>query len=489
MTTITNTYKRHSDTFPDKIAIKTSEETINFREWNELVCQTANWFQSVVSSNKYVGLFMPNGIPFLQTFLGAAKAGWIAMPLDSRWKETEITQRLDILQPSIVITTKNHVRKIQNIFQKVLVWEDCYKEIREMGVSEGDNHREDHPFYLGFTSGSTGEPKAFLRSHLSWINSFECTEFDFGVEEHDHILIPGSLIHSHFLYGAISTLFLGGTVYLLEKFSISQSISFLRRYPISVIYVVPTMLEALLKENGSIKKKIKVISSGAKWEEHTKKGILDRFDMFELYELYGASELSFVTVLTHQENKIMFNSVGKPCHNVDLQIRKPHNELAKTNEVGKIYVKSKLFFDGYIHKEEGTIQSIIDEDGWMTVDDMGYVNEEGYLYIVGREKNMILYGGMNIFPEEIEAVISTHPDVEAVAVIGVSHPYWGQIVTACIQGKTNRKELRKFCKATLASYKIPRAWHFIDIIPLTTSGKIARPFIQEIIEGEVNTNK
>jgi long-chain acyl-CoA synthetase len=486
MGAITKTYAKHSVDFTEKIAIQTIDEKITYRKWYELINQTANWFNSLQTSNKLVGIFMPNGVPFLQLFTGASTAGWVAVPFDRKWKETEIQKRLALSQPSIVITTRDKYSMIKKIYQHVMIWEDCLLAIMESSIGQIQDLDGNLPFYMGFTSGSTGDPKAFIRSHESWVASFDCNRFDFHIDEKDHVLIPGSLIHSHFLYGAISTLFLGGTVYLLEKFSTIQSLSCIQLQPISVIYVVPTMLEAFLKENCLIKKQLKIISSGAKWEEHTKQRIREMFCNSLMYEFYGASELSFVTVISDVEANQKPGSVGKPCHNVAIQIRKSNKELAKANEIGKIHVRSNMIFSGYIKNENRSIQCIQDEAGWITVDDMGYVDEDGFLFIVGREKNMILYGGINIFAEEIETVLSSHPDVQAAAVVGVNDPYWGQIVSAVIQGNATKMELRKLCKMKLAPYKIPRNWHFMNEIPLTTSGKIARPKIQEMLERKVN---
>jgi long-chain acyl-CoA synthetase len=483
MGTITKTYAEHSINFPGKIAIETIEEKITYRKWYDLICKTANWFDSIQSSTNTVGLFMPNGVPFLQLFVGASTAGWVTVPFDLKWKGAEIQKRLALSQPTIVITTRDKYSIIKKVYQHVMIWEDCLEEIKKASIERRQEDEENRPFYMGFTSGSTGEPKAFIRSHESWINSFDCNRFDFHIEEKDHVLIPGPLIHSHFLYGAISTLFLGATVYLLEKFSINQSLSWIQTQPISVIYVVPTMLEAFLREKDRIEKPLKIISSGAKWEEHSKLKIREMFCNSFMYEFYGASELSFVTVLSDNESKQKPGSVGKPCHNVEIEIRTSTKKRAKNDEVGKIYVRSKMLFSGYLNSENYTIQSIRDEDGWITVDDMGYVDEDGFLFIVGREKNMILYGAINIYAEEIETVLSSHPDVEAVAVVGTYDPYWGQLVTAVIQGKATKMELRKLCKMKLSSYKIPRLWHFMKVIPLTTSGKI-----QEMLERKVNSH-
>ena len=147
------------------------------------------------------------------------------------------------------------------------------------------------------------------------------------------------------------------------------------------------MIEALLKEGQTIEKSVKIISSGAKWSENSKLAIRMMFLNLTMFEFYGASELSFVTVLSDQESSQKADSVGRPCHGVEIQIRHSNKEIAMPNETGKIYVRSKLIFTGYLDENSHTIQSIQDEDGWATVHDIGYVDKEGFLYIVGREEH------------------------------------------------------------------------------------------------------
>ncbi|USK60077.1 AMP-binding protein [Peribacillus asahii] len=484
MDRITATYRTHAENFPNKVAIQTMDESLCYRDWYERVEKTASWFNGFNTSNQIVGVLMPNGIPFLQLFAGAAAAGWIAVPFDIKWREEEIQKRLALSSPFVLLTTKELYERVKHLHPNIQVWEpSCLEKVSEIDrVGQADSG--DIPFYLGFTSGSTGEPKAFIRSHQSWIASFECNLYDFHIDANDHVLIPGALIHSHFLYGAISTLYLGGTVYVLEKFSVPQTLSILEAEPISVVYFVPTMIEALLREEEVIERPVKIISSGAKWEVDSKRRIPEVFRDVSMYEFYGASELSFVTFLSHTENQLKPNSVGKPFHNVEIQIRTSNGDVAETNEIGKIHIRSEMVFIGYLHPQNRTIRSIHDAEGWVTVDDMGYIDEEGYLYIAGREKNMILYGGINIFPEEVEAVLSQHRDVEYVAVVGMADSYWGQMVAAVIVGTAPKLELKRLCKQHLAAYKVPRKWFFIEEMPLTVSGKIARAQVQEWIEGK-----
>lgn len=150
---------------------------------------------------------MPNGIPFLQLFAGAAKAGWIAVPLDLKWKTIELEERVKICNPSIIVTTKEIFYRNKHIIPNLKSLDDILQEISQFEVNIIRDTQEDLPFYIGFTSGTTGKPKAFVRSQNSWLASFECNRINFELNELDHVFIPGALIHSHFLYGAISTLY------------------------------------------------------------------------------------------------------------------------------------------------------------------------------------------------------------------------------------------------------------------------------------------
>jgi long-chain acyl-CoA synthetase len=488
VTTITSTYKIQAMLNPDKIAIQTTSHAISNMEWHKIVCRTANWLDSITDSNKTVGIFMPSSVAFLQLFTGAAMAGCVAATFDAKWKTAELERRLAVSSPSVLITTKKLADRLSKMDLNIIIWEDAQRQIQENDSSWNKEIDGETPFYMGFTSGSTGVPKAFIRSHNSWVASFSCTLYDFHVDDTDIVVIPGALIHSHFLYGAVSTLYLGGTIYLMENFSAVRVLEYIETFPVTVLYVVPTMIEAMLAEKRLVTKPLKIISSGAKWEESSKRKIREQFLHLSMFEFYGASELSYVTVLSDEENKIHPGSVGKPCHNVELEIRNDNIQVTETGQIGKIFVRSSMVFSGYIHPQSRDIQSIHDKNGWVTVDDMGYLDDLGFLHIVGREKNMILFGAVNIFPEEIETVLMAHPDVEEVAVIGVSDPYWGQIPIAVIKGKAPKKELKKLCRENLSIYKQPRKWYFVDMLPHTTSGKIARVQTQQLIESEVESN-
>ncbi|PEL33802.1 acyl-CoA synthetase [Bacillus pseudomycoides] len=478
---ITLSYIKHTCIHPNKMAIKEKDRLLTYKEWHESVCQVANWFNKEKTTNKTVAILLENRIEFLQIFAGAAMAGWVCVPLDLKWKQDELEARLELANPSIVITSEQYkmseLPRINGTVLSINKWNQMVDN--QLNTYHSSESVQNHPFYMGFTSGSTGEAKAFLRAQDSWVHSFDCNLHDFHMKNNDTVLLAGTLVHSLFLYGAISALYLGQTVYLIEKFIPSHVLSILEQENISVMYTVPTMLEALYKEESVIEQEIKIISSGAKWEAEAKQKVKTVFPYAKRYEFYGASELSFVTALTDVESERKASSVGKPCHNVQIRICNEKGKELKQGEIGTIYAKSDQFFMGYLLN--GDLSCQVTEDGWMTVHDIGYQDEEGFLYIVGREKNMILFGGINIFPEEIESVLGTHPNVDEIVIVGVKDGYWGEKPVAIVKGKGTKQELKRFCLQHLSSFKIPREWYFIDEIPHTSSGKIAREVAKHIV--------
>lgn len=480
---ITKEYKKHASLQPNKIAIKENDRVLTYKEWFESVCKVASWLDEKESKNKTIAIVLENRMEFLELFAGAAMAGWICVPLDIKWKKDELKERLAISNPDMVVTERYKLNDISGEEGRVIVIDEWKRMIENyIPTDYPEENVQQAPFYMGFTSGSTGKAKAFLRAQQSWVHSFDCNVQDFHMKQEDSIIIAGTLVHSLFLYGAISALYVGQTVHIMRKFIPDQVLDKLKTENISVMYTVPTMLESLYKENRVIENEMKIISSGAKWEAEAKEKIKSIFPCAKKYEFYGASELSFVTALVDEEGDRKPNSVGKPCHNVKVRICNEAGEEVQTGVIGTVYVKSNQFFMGYII--EGVLVPELTAAGWMTVRDVGYQDEEGFIYIVGREKNMILFGGINIFPEEIESVVQTHPAVNEIVVVGVEDSYWGEKPVAIVKGSATKQQLKSFCLQRLSSFKIPKEWHFVDEIPYTNSGKIARVAAKNMIENQ-----
>lgn len=472
---VTSPYEKYAEKVPNQPAVITDEEVILYEQWHADVQRAAAalWIEEAVT--KRVALFLPNGYLFLQLFAGACEAGWANIVGDIRWKTAEITERLQQTTPDLIIADV----KMKPIFQTYpckVVFSDEIEDWLDKG-REWQRSEDDVPFYIGFTSGSTGKPKAFVRSQESWVESFRCNTVDIGIQPGDQALIPGSFVSSTFLFGALGTLFFGGTIYLLKKFNSTRMMAYLQTYPISTMYVVPTMLQSLIEERHTYDGKVRIISTGAKWLPRTKEEMRKRFPNARFYEFYGSSELSYVTVLKNEEQHEYPDSVGRAFHNVELSIRNQEGQEAAIGEEGVLYVKSKMLFDGYINNKEETNKVLQGE--WATVYDIAKRNEEGYVYILGRQNDMILYGGMNIYPQEIEQVLKKCEGVEEAVVVGIKDDHWGEKVAACIKGDVSLHTLKRYCLQHLTSYKVPRLWKKTEAFPYTTGGKISRQEVRK----------
>jgi long-chain acyl-CoA synthetase len=494
---ITDPLVRHASQQPNKIAIDTGKQQVSYAQLYDHLSRIASQLDQYKQENpthaEYkLAILLPNSIDFLMFFLAAGMAGWIAAPFDPKWSEPELAATVESCQPQILVVDEAYVDRLAALTlpPHSLVIHSQSVPSRSLKRPRNDEISDQSPFYMGYTSGTTGKPKGFLRSHRSWVKSFEGCQIAFGLDVQDLVLIPGPLVHSHFLCAAVYTLFTGATVILLEKFSPGKLIDGLIENPVSVLYMVPSMFEALFAEldqrniqlsGNSVRQ---IISSGAKWNADPKKKICKWFPHGQLFEYYGASELSFVTVLDPEGNETKPDSVGRPFPGVVVSIRDENGHEADSGQIGKLYVQSDLVFLGYCGQEEETKQVLL-ANGWATVHDFAWKDEDGYLFLAGREKNMIIYGGLNVFPEEIEKVLEGLPQIEEAVVFGKPDKYWGEKVAAAIRYKQNQAmkpwEVQAHCRKYLAAYKCPREIIELKEIPYTSSGKIARSVLKELL--------
>ncbi|WP_134701770.1 AMP-binding protein [Ammoniphilus sp. YIM 78166] len=488
---ITDSLRTYSRSYPEKIALVDEEQCITYQELDRQIDGFARYLSSLGPMENKACLFMKNRIEFLTYFLGAARAGWIAVPLDPKWSKQELNQVMVSVQPKVLVVDKEWVDKLPDLPQSTQIVFSQNVPVEET-CQPSHSVADTTLFYMGFTSGTTGVPKGFVRSHRSWVKSFEGSAAEFGFTSEDVVCSPGALVHSTFLYAAVHALHIGATVILLEKFTPSKCIAAITQWKVSVLYMVPTMFEAINLELKDPRKQLEgndiraILSAGAKWSPESKRRVAQWFPQGDLYEFYGASELSFVAVIDLEGNKKKPDSVGRPFYRVEVSIRDEQGQDVPIGVVGKLFVRSDYLFAGYYDNEAET-QQVLVADGWATVHDMARQDHEGYIYLVGREKNMILYGGLNVYPEEVEKVIKLLPNVEDVAVLGKPDKYWGEKIVAAILLKPNatipKQVIQNHCRKHLAPYKCPREIEFVKELPYTTSGKVARKQIFELLFG------
>lgn len=463
-----------------------------------------------------VGILLDPGAGFFEAFLGAGVAGAAAMVLQDAWSERDLGHALALGRPALVLAAADRAERVARHLPEgvvVPVGSDgvagsVASMVDRRSPSGPRQRRDEHhvdstsAFYIGFTSGSTGRPKGFVRSHRSWLRSFDASTV-FGIDGTDHVLAPGPLDHSLFLYAAVHGLSVGATVHLHRRFVANAVLDSLARHPIRHVYLVPTMLTALLRaadrrarprspgrfgsaacvrEPGSatFPPVRTVICSGARWPAATHARMRDLFPNAVAIDFYGASETSFIS-LRRPDPADARTSVGRPFPGVEVAVRRNDGSAAATGETGRLWVRSDMLFSGYLDAAEAGAEW--DGDGWLTIGDLAHLDDRGRLHLTGRETAMLVCGGVNVFPEEIEAVLLEVPEVAEAAVAGIPDDYWGERLCAVVRWHDGRalprRRLREHCRAHLARGKRPQRWLQVDDFPRTASGKIARGVLTE----------
>ncbi|QHE83856.1 AMP-binding protein [Hydrogenophaga sp. BPS33] len=334
------------------------------------------------------------------------------------------------------------------------------------------------PFYIGFTSGSTGLPKGFRRHHRSWVDSFQVCIDTFGPDAASRIAVPGRFSHSLFLFGFMLGLWTGAGVVLQEHFSGTRLLDTLRTGETPCLVAVPSQLVVLLdrarrRELAPMDGVRLILISGARWPRERTPALQRLFPNARIIEFYGASETSFIAWMPADE-QVPAQIVGRPFGNVDIDVR----GAASPGEDGLIYVRSPMVFMDYVGGGDDNTAALRDGD-WLSVRDMGRVDEHGRLHLVGRQNRMIVTQGKNLFPEELETVLMAYPGVLAASVHGLHHPVRGQQVVAVLKldpgANATAEGITAWCRQRLEAYKVPRQFFLCNDWPLTGSGKTNHP--------------
>jgi long-chain acyl-CoA synthetase len=352
---------------------------------------------------------------------------------------------------------------------------------------------------VGTTSGSTGMAKKYKRTQDSWLASFAADQQEFKLNNRDVIIAPGSLQHSMFSYALCHGLHIGAMVVLSESFRPGRVLEQIEQHQGTVLYGVPTQLKLIAQQAGSNTSSKTfpsvrwILSSGARWFLEILPQLKQTFPNASIAEFYGASELSYVSLALHtSDSNLPQGSVGRLFHGTQIQIESA-NERA-----GKIWVHSQGLFDSYIGEAPSDFSEKADADGkrWCSVGDLGWINEQGYLFLTGRESRKLVVSGKNLYPEEVEQLLLGHPRIEEAAVLGVPDDLRGERLVAAVKfslnevGATGRvdqdcvaasAELIAFLKPLVEDFKLPRHYVAINDWPRTATGKTDFSALQGLV--------
>ena len=457
---------------PDKPALIFENTVIRYRSLYQTINKLRAQLKKLIANEKQVkiALCLGNEPAFLEVFLATVTLGWIAIPLDPNWTEREMTETLAKIKPNAVISSKHLQQAAMSVPYEAIPIEKL-KEIPVHAPETPWPSFTTEPFYIGLTSGTTSTSKQYIRSHTSWLASFQAAEKAFHLTKEATILAPGPLCYSLSLCAAIHALHRGAIFYLTSSFQPAKIRTALQSQAHPYLFAVPAMLQSLARTDVRSEKKITFISAGDLLRTEVVKRLKQSYPFGTIFEYYGASELSYVGYRVCQsEEKRDFT----PFPGVRVSTWTENNKPAAPGEVGQIYVESPLVFSGYLDESSEMNKGFTPHGA--TVDDIGIQAQDGTFSIIGRKKNMLITGGVNVYPEEIEQIIKELPAISEVIVIGEENALHGQKGIALIQWKTtpDMQKVKAHCRKNLAAYKMPKRFVPVASLPRTSNGKIDR---------------
>ncbi len=352
------------------------------------------------------------------------------------------------------------------------------------------------PYILTMTSGSTGAPKPIVFTQATKLRrAFLATREVYGLGEDDVVLVSTPMHHSLAQRSTLLPLLLGGTAVIMPRFSPAAWIAAVRLHAVSFLFAVSSQLRVLLPElraaSGGFPSLRTIVSSSARLDDATKEDLVAILGC-DLHECYGTSEVGCATDFSLTEAPDKRTSVGRALPHVALKICDPQRRALPPGETGEIAVRTQTAFAGYLDDPEATAAAH-DADGYFYTGDLGRMDADGWLYFRGRSKEVIITGGINVHPTDVEAVIATCPGVRACAVIGVDDAYFGEAVLAVVvadrQLGYKPASVRRRCAEELAVYQRPMAIEEVAELPRNEMGKVHKPTLRERFRGYDATSR
>ncbi|MCX8181778.1 MAG: long-chain-fatty-acid--CoA ligase [Candidatus Methanomethyliaceae archaeon] len=491
---------KSAEKFGDRTAIVWNEKSYSFRDLDLMSNRLANALIEIgLSKGDRVCIFMQNSPEFVISHFGIIKAGGITVPLNVMYRRRELVHMVNDSGATVMVTSegnlpyvlevKNDLKSLSKIIVTSLnVPDGClsFYKLLEEGVEKPANidNKDDEIAVICYTSGTTGSAKGAMITHSNFISNIATLSELWELTDKDRLMMALPMFHVHGLGIAVhGMVYCGYTMILLERFDARKVMEGIERYKCTVFMGVPTMYIKLLE----MEDRKYDLSSMRLWTVGSAPMPVDAMEKFkerygfELLERYGMTETAVVIASNPLRGKRKPGSVGMPIPGVEVKVVDEDDKELPVNEVGEIVVRGPNVMKGYWKRPQETEEAF--RNGWFHTGDLGKIDEEGYLHIVGRKKEMIISGGFKIFPREVEEVLHAHPKVKEVAVVGIPDPVKGESVKAFIVLKDGMnatdKELDEYCRNNLAAFKVPRIYEFVSSIPRTPSGKILNRLLSQ----------
>lgn len=477
--------------FPEKKALICPNQSYTYEELNRIVDGITLYLRDLgVTREQRVGLFLPNIPEWPMFYYAIARLGATSVCIASALKRQELTRLINDSLSSLLVTSEELLsqlpdqKEIPHIKDILVVERD--QTLR--AIIEGRQRQHIPPYRvecegddvttLLYTGGTTGVPKGAMITHKNLLYSAQTVCYYERTVPEDVGICFMPLTHVFGQCHIMNSIFYGcGTLVLLKGFDMDSVLASVFENKVTRFYAVPTIYIRFLN-NPESKKYLKtltyVFSAATSMPEEIVRQWYQEYRL-PIHESYGMTESASITTFNHRyRHKV--GSVGVPAGVSEIKLFDSQDKEVKPGEPGEIVIRSPNIMKGYFNQPEETANAF--RNGWFHSGDVGRFDEEGYLYIVDRIKDVIISGGENVFPREVEEVLYSHDAVNECAVVGWPHPEFGEAVTAFVtlkEGKVvDEEDLIRFCKDRLARYKVPKKIHFVKELPKSPQGKILR---------------
>lgn len=475
---------------PGKIAVRHGAQERTYRDLVSRIDRVSAWMLDglKLEPGTHGAILAGNCIEYLEIVAGAAQAGIPLATVNPRLSPREVAAICDDARARVLFVDAERAElardtDFESIQQVFVIGDDLERRLAAARPREGlAPVHEWETFTIPYTSGTTGNPKGVMVSHRSRILQFYGMASEYGCySPDDRFLGFAPLCHGAGLAFSIAAIFLGGQLELLSRFDPGEVLRRLGEGGATGVFMVPTHFHAIFALEKAVLAKHSapalksIISNAAALPQATKEEIVGRFGDGLLHETYGSTEAGIVCNLRPADQLRKQRCVGQPFTTTEVRLLDDDGEVGP-GEVGELFSNSPFLFNGYWRKPRETAGAF--RDGWVSVGDMARRDEEGYIYIVDRKKDMVISGGVNIFPREVEEELLRHPDILDAAVVGVPDERWGESLKAFVvlrRGVSmNAEQVADFCGGRLARFKIPRRVENLSALPRNAYGKVLK---------------
>jgi fatty-acyl-CoA synthase len=488
--------RKWSQFYPRKTAIIDDGKEVSYGELNHRCNKLANsLLQKGVKKGDRVGVLLYNCHEYMELYSAIAKLGAVLVPLSWRMAPPEVAYVLNDCEAKLLFLGEDfldiglyirdnveYVREFVVLGQEDVPWAEKYDRIESYPSTEPTGFEEpgfEDPHLILYTSGTTGFPKGAILSHRkTFYNALNANIF-YGLSSNDIFLVSRPLFHSGgLLVDSTPALYKGVTVIYKRRFSPQEYLYTVEKYRVTIIETSATFLNFILRECDLSRSDLTLLKSCYTGGERISEGLLCEYHErgIPLSQIFGMTETSIVTWLPTGEAVRKVGSVGKPVFHGELKIINDEKQQIGPGEIGEIMVKGPILMSGYWNQPDVTAEVM--KNGWFHTGDLATIDDEGFIYIVDRAKDMFISGGENVYPAEVEKHLLTNPKILDAAVYGVPDEKWGEVGKASIILKNGERmnplEVFDFLTGKIGKYKIPKYVEFVDEFPRTATGKIQK---------------